>query len=192
VQSVGGRTALPAPRRVNHPPFVQWKAPLVWTTVEVVLHADGRRQASLTGASPFPRHWQYGDDGKLEAKAGLADFKEWFRQQIGPALRASFEQRECIGGVGVLAEHHDADRWALVPERERGAHALVGPGGRHPYVGHDDVGGLAGRRLHEVAVAAAGGDHLDAVLVVEQLHDALAHEEVVVGDNDAQRHGRKR
>jgi hypothetical protein len=83
VQTVGGRTALPAPRRVNHPPFVQWKAPLVWTTLEVILHADGRHEASLSGASPFPRHWMYDDEGKLTAKAGLADFKDWFRHAFG-------------------------------------------------------------------------------------------------------------
>ena len=50
VQTVGGRTALPAPRRVNHPPFVQWKAPLVWTTLEVILHADGRHEARAQSA----------------------------------------------------------------------------------------------------------------------------------------------
>src|SRR3954451_2515106 len=32
VQTYGGRTALPAPRRVQRPPFVQFRAPLVWTT----------------------------------------------------------------------------------------------------------------------------------------------------------------
>jgi hypothetical protein len=83
VQTVGGRTGLPAPRRVNRPPFVQWKAPLVWTTIELVLHADGRHEFALTGASPFPRHWVYDDSGKLAAKAGLTDFKGWFRNAFG-------------------------------------------------------------------------------------------------------------
>jgi Cyclic nucleotide-binding domain len=83
VQTVGGRTALPAPRRVNHPPFVQWRAPLVWTTVELVLHADGRAEFQLIGASTFPRHWVYDTEGKLAAKAGLADFKDWYRHAFG-------------------------------------------------------------------------------------------------------------
>jgi hypothetical protein len=83
VQTVGGRTALPAPRRVNHPPFVQFKAPLVWTTLEVVMHADGRSEFSMSGASTFPRHWIYDDAGKLSAKAGLADFKDWYRNAFG-------------------------------------------------------------------------------------------------------------
>jgi hypothetical protein len=82
-QTVGGRTSLPAPRRVNHPPFVQWRAPLVWTTLELVLHADGRAEATLTGASAFPRHWLYDTEGKLTAKAGLTAFADWYRHAFG-------------------------------------------------------------------------------------------------------------
>ncbi|HEY4811394.1 MAG TPA: hypothetical protein VIH71_10095, partial [Solirubrobacteraceae bacterium] len=35
VQTVGGRTGVPAPRRVRRRPFVQWQAPLVWTTLSL-------------------------------------------------------------------------------------------------------------------------------------------------------------
>ncbi|MGI8796547.1 MAG: cyclic nucleotide-binding domain-containing protein [Acidimicrobiia bacterium] len=83
VQSVGGRTALPAPRRVNRPPFVQFKAPTVWTTLALTISADGTVHREMEGASPFPRHWVYDDQGKLEAKAGLADFKDWYRHAFG-------------------------------------------------------------------------------------------------------------
>jgi hypothetical protein len=83
VQTVGGRTGLPAPRHVNHPPFVQFRAPLVWTTVALTLHADGRAEFALEGASSFPRHWVYDNEGKLSGKAGLADFKEWYRHAFG-------------------------------------------------------------------------------------------------------------
>jgi hypothetical protein len=82
-QTTGGRTAVPAPRRVNHPPFVQFRAPLVWTTLTLTLHADGRCERELTGASLFPRHWVYDDRGELCAKAGLADFKQWWRKAFG-------------------------------------------------------------------------------------------------------------
>ena len=44
-QTVGGRTGLPAPRPVRHPPYVQWQAPLVWTTLTLTLHADGTAEA---------------------------------------------------------------------------------------------------------------------------------------------------
>jgi hypothetical protein len=83
VQTFGGHVALPAPRRVNHPPFVKFEAPTVWTTLTLTLHADGRADTELTGASTFPRHWVYDNEGKLSAKAGLADFKEWWRHSFG-------------------------------------------------------------------------------------------------------------
>jgi hypothetical protein len=83
VQTVGGRTALPAPRRVNHPPFMQLRSPLVWSTLALTFHADGRCEPEMVGASVFPRHWIYDADGKLTAKAGLADFKQWYRRAFG-------------------------------------------------------------------------------------------------------------
>jgi hypothetical protein len=83
VQTAGGRTGVPAPRRVNRPPFVQVTAPLAWTTLELTLHADGRVEHALTGASPFPRHWVYDGTGELSAKTGTIDFKDWFRHAFG-------------------------------------------------------------------------------------------------------------
>lgn len=82
-QTAGGRTGVPAPRRVNRPPFVQVKAPLAWTTLTLTLHADGRVEQELAGASPFPRHWVYDADGTLVSKSGLIDFKEWYRNAFG-------------------------------------------------------------------------------------------------------------
>lgn len=82
-QSAGGRTGVPAPRRVSRPPFVQVAAPLAWTTLELTLHADGRRQGRLAGASPFPRHWVYDDGGKLVSKSGMIDFDQWYRHAFG-------------------------------------------------------------------------------------------------------------
>jgi hypothetical protein len=83
VQTYGGRTALPAPRHVKRPPFVQFRAPLVWTTLKLTIHADGSSEYELTGASVFPRHWVYDQEGKLAAKVGLADFKQWYRRSFG-------------------------------------------------------------------------------------------------------------
>jgi Cyclic nucleotide-binding domain len=83
VQTVGGRTGLPAPRRVSHPPFVQLDAPTVWTTLGLTIHADGSVEHELVGASPFPRHWVYDAEGRLRAKAGLADYKDWYRHSFG-------------------------------------------------------------------------------------------------------------
>ena len=83
VQTTGGRTALPAPRRVNRPPFVQFRAPTVWTTLALTLHADGRVEREVVGASKFPRHWIYDDELRLVEKIGVADFKGWYRQSHG-------------------------------------------------------------------------------------------------------------
>lgn len=83
VQTGGGRTGAPAPRRVLRPPFVQWRAPLAWTTLALTLHVDGRAEVDVVGASRFPRHWVYGPDGALVAKSGLIDFKQWWRRSFG-------------------------------------------------------------------------------------------------------------
>jgi hypothetical protein len=83
VQTTGGRTSLPAPRRVKHPPFIQFKAPTVWTTLALTIRADGTSEFEVLGASKFPRHWIYDDEGQLAAKVGLANFKEWYRDAFG-------------------------------------------------------------------------------------------------------------
>ncbi|WP_426571109.1 cyclic nucleotide-binding domain-containing protein [Aquihabitans sp. McL0605] len=83
VQTVGGHTAIPAPRRVKRPPFVAFQAPVVWTTLALTIHADGTSEHELVGASPFPRHWVYDAESRLTAKGGLADFKEWWRTSFG-------------------------------------------------------------------------------------------------------------
>jgi hypothetical protein len=82
-QTTGGRTGLPAPRRVRRKPYVQWQAPLVWTTLSLTLHADGRAEFAMTGASTFPRHWVYDDRGQLSHKSGLTDFRDWYGKSFG-------------------------------------------------------------------------------------------------------------
>ena len=83
VQTTGGRAGLPAPRRVRRRPYVQWQAPLVWTTLSLTLHADGRAEFALTGASRFPRHCVYDGSGQLSHKSGLTDFRDWYRKSFG-------------------------------------------------------------------------------------------------------------
>lgn len=83
VQTTGGRTGLPAPRRVAHPPYVQYDSPLVWTTLALTIHADGRSEHEVVGASPFPRSWIYDHGGHLVAKTGLLEFKHWYRHAFG-------------------------------------------------------------------------------------------------------------
>jgi hypothetical protein len=83
VQTAGGRTAAPAPRKVNRPPYVQIIAPTAWTTLALTVHTDGSAEHELVGASPFPRHRVYDDSGTLVAKSGFIDFKSWAGDNFG-------------------------------------------------------------------------------------------------------------
>lgn len=83
-QTTGGRTGLPYPRAVAKAPYVQFVSPIVWTTLELTIHTDGRVESRMTGASPFPRHWLYDSDGRLVGKSGTAQFRAWAREAFGP------------------------------------------------------------------------------------------------------------
>lgn len=83
VQTAGGRTGMPAPRPVPRKPFFQIDSAIAWTTLSLTIHADGRSEAELVGASPFPRHWIYDDTGKLVAKSGLIDSRSWLNEAFG-------------------------------------------------------------------------------------------------------------
>jgi len=76
-QTTGGRVALPMPRKLNRPPFVQIIPPVVWTTLALTITPDGSSRHEVLGASPFPRHWIYGKDGRLTDKVALTDFSSW-------------------------------------------------------------------------------------------------------------------
>jgi len=142
VQTVGGRTGLPAPRRVRRRPFVQWQAPLVWTTLSLTLRADGSAQAAMTGASRFPRHWVYDDKGVLSHKSGLTDFRDWYAKSFGrhspwgdedsPALVTAVESAlertlsvQLMHGAAKPAIRRLAAGEALVRQGERGAEIFL-------------------------------------------------------------------
>ena len=86
VQSAGGRMGLPAPRRVRGKPFLQIASASAWTTLQLIIYADGTAKYTLAGASPFPRHWIYDDEGKLVEKSGTVDFERWWRESFGPNM----------------------------------------------------------------------------------------------------------
>ena len=39
----------------------------------------------VVGASPFPRHGVYDDEGRLVEKSGTLDFEQWLRAEEGEA-----------------------------------------------------------------------------------------------------------
>ncbi|MGI9529872.1 MAG: cyclic nucleotide-binding domain-containing protein [Acidimicrobiia bacterium] len=79
VQSAGGRTGSPFPRRIDRPPYVRITAPTAWTTLALTIAPDGTGAFEVVGASPFPRHWIYDSTGALAAKSGTIDFTDWTR-----------------------------------------------------------------------------------------------------------------
>jgi len=83
VQTVGGRMGIPTPRPVPRKPYAQFWPSIAWTTLELTINVDGSSTFRLAGASPFPRHWIYDDDGRLVQKSGLVDFKKWFNDSFG-------------------------------------------------------------------------------------------------------------
>jgi hypothetical protein len=82
-QTAGGRMGLPAPRRVRGKPYFQLASASAWTTLSLIIYADGTSKHSLVGASPFPRHWIYDRDGRLVEKSGVVDFQTWWRESYG-------------------------------------------------------------------------------------------------------------
>jgi Cyclic nucleotide-binding domain len=100
-QTVGGRIGLPAPQPVQGEPYFHFGSALAWTTLELVLHADGRAEGRLVASSPFPRHSVYDAEGRLAGEHGLSDFEGWYRQSFGeatpwgdaPATAAALEAR---------------------------------------------------------------------------------------------------
>jgi len=77
VQTTGGRVAMPMPRKLNRPPFVQIVPPIVWTTLALTINADGSSKPEVVGASPFPRHWMYDEGRRLSHKVAITDFDTW-------------------------------------------------------------------------------------------------------------------
>jgi hypothetical protein len=83
VQTAGGRMGLPAPRRVRGKPFFRISSASAWTTLALIIYADGTATHKLEGASPFPRHWIYDKAGQLVEKSATIDFKTWYRESHG-------------------------------------------------------------------------------------------------------------
>jgi hypothetical protein len=83
VQSAGGRTGVPAPRRVRGKPFFQVASALAWTTLGLTIYTAGTSQWELVGASAFPRHYVYDHEGRLIAQSGTIDFARWYRESYG-------------------------------------------------------------------------------------------------------------
>jgi hypothetical protein len=94
VQTAGGSIGLPAPRPVRGKPFAHIGSAVAWTTLELVLHADGHADGRLVAASPFPRHSIYDADGRLVGDHGLDDFGGWYEEAFGETPWGSVDELE--------------------------------------------------------------------------------------------------
>src|SRR5437588_178801 len=83
VQTAGGRTGAPAPRRVRGKPFCKIDAQTAWTTLALTIHADGSSEHEVLGASPFPRHWIYEHSKRLVAQPCAVAVTPWVRAARG-------------------------------------------------------------------------------------------------------------
>ena len=72
--AAGGQASSVHPKCAHRSSGRRWRSPI---------RPDGSSDFELVGASSFPRHWVYDREGKLAAKAGLADFKHWTRHEFG-------------------------------------------------------------------------------------------------------------
>ena len=150
-QTAGGRTGAPAPRSVRGKPYFQWHSAIAWTTLQLTIHADGRTEHALTGASAFPRHWIYDENGALVGKSGTIDFDKWYRESHEANTPWGAEDSPAL----VTAVESDLEREVSV--------RLMGNGGAKP------------RRVAEGEKIFSQGDEdddtlllvLDGVLVAE-------------------------
>ena len=177
VQTVGGRMGLPTPRPVPHKPFVQFWPSIAWTTLALTINADGTSSHELVGASPFPRHWIYDDEGRLVEKSGTIDFAKWFNHAFGD--RTPWGEADSPAVVA-----------AVESALERSLSATIMSGGAKP-----DIRSIAeGERL--VAQGEPGTDVyliLDGIFVVEVDDREVAEigPGAVVGERAGLVHGKR-
>jgi hypothetical protein len=117
-QTAGGHMGLPAPRRVRGRPFFRVSSASAWTTLQLVIYADGNARGTLKGASPFPRHWVYDEEGKLIEKSATVDFAKWWRESHGERTPWGEEDSPAV----VTAVESELERelsWQLMRGREK-------------------------------------------------------------------------
>jgi Cyclic nucleotide-binding domain len=118
VQTVGGRAGFPAPRRVSGRPLFRINSATAWTTLALTLHADGRVEHELVGASPFPRHWIYDHEGALVLKSGTVDFKAWYRKSHGDKTPWGDDESEAVVAAAESALERELSRTLMTGDEK--------------------------------------------------------------------------
>ena len=164
VQTSGGSIGLPAPRPIRGQAFAHIGSAVAWTTLELVLHADGRSEGRLVAASPFPRHSVYDGDRRLVAEHGLDDFAGWYDDAFGETPWGSVDALEdeltkvVFGSDGRFERRRFSRGETLVRQGERGSEMyLVLDGAFDVEVGGETVARVgAGAVVGELALLGDG------------------------------------
>jgi hypothetical protein len=83
VQTAGGRPVFSILKPTWRWPFLVTKPFTIWTTIKLTIGVDGTTKQTLTGASPFPRHWLYDDGDHVVEKSALTRNQVWARTVFG-------------------------------------------------------------------------------------------------------------
>jgi hypothetical protein len=111
VQSAGGRLGGSVPHHVRGKTFFRFHAPVAWTTLALTISSDGSSRGELLGASSFPRHWVYGEDGVLQAESAEADYPRWLEEASPEHTPWGGEDSDVFVTTAETAlEHHLAAR----------------------------------------------------------------------------------
>jgi hypothetical protein len=79
-QTVGGRIGFPVPRPLRGRGYFHIGSAQAWTTLELVIRADGSADGRLIAASPFPHHSLYDAEGTFVSEHGLTDSVGWYSE----------------------------------------------------------------------------------------------------------------
>ena len=110
------------------------------------------------------------------------------REQVTTAVRSFGQERERVLGLGELAEGDDAGLGARGTQTVGDLDSLVRVVRGHADVRHHHVRLVLSDRALERREILTGCDDFEVVLLLEQPENALAHEVVVLGQDDADRH----
>ena len=106
-------------------------------------------------------------------------------QQVRTPRRALVEQRDGVLGVVELRQDHDAGPGVPLADLVGGLDAFLLEVGGHPDVGHHHLGGELAGPVDELVVVGGGAHDLDVGLERQQGPHSFSHDEVVVGEEDA-------
>ena len=106
-------------------------------------------------------------------------------EEVAIARRTLGKQGDCVLGIVVLGEHDDAGAWMALANFLGSVNAFAPERGRHPDVGHQDLRRDCLATGNHLVVVGGDADDLKIGAAVDQRANALADDQVVVREEDA-------